>query len=116
MLLDRNTLLPLSIFDIDSTTVMHPILVDSGNFAAKFILVYDTHSVVAVIDNNLEIVSCLDYWYSSDIIIKNRILNYKAHNDSNAYFLMIQEYNSNYTDKYASTIIEKTNLNLSHDS
>ena len=53
--------------------------------------------------------------YSSDIIIKNRIINYKVDNDSNAYFIMIQEYNSLYTDKYASTIIEKTNLNLSHD-
>ena len=38
------------------------------------------------------------------------------HNDSNAYFLMVQEYNSTYTDKYKSTIIEKTDLNLTHDS
>ena len=116
MILDRSTFLPLSIFEISSASLMYPILINSGNIVAKFILVYDKSSVVAVIDNKLEITSCLAYWSTSDIIIKNRILNYKAHNDSNAYFLMIQEYNSNYTDKYASTIIEKTNLNLSHDS
>ena len=48
--------------------------------------------------------------------LRQRVIRYKVYNDSNAYFLMIQSYKSIYTDKYGSTIIEKTNLNLSHNS
>ena len=73
MILDRSTLLPLLIFDIDSTSVMYPILVDSASFVAKFILVFDTDSIVMVIDNNLEITSCLDYWFSIPLILSLKI-------------------------------------------
>ena len=55
MILDRSTFLPLSIFEISSASLMYPILINSGNIVAKFILVYDKSSVVAVIDNKLEI-------------------------------------------------------------
>ena len=56
MILDRSTLLPLSIFDIKSASLVYPIFVDSGNIVAKFILVYDSNSAVAVIDNKLSVV------------------------------------------------------------
>ena len=116
MILNRSTLIPLSIFSIHSTTVMYPIFIDSGSIVAKVILVSETQSFVMTVDNNLEITSCLGYPSTSRTISKNKILNYKVYNDSNAYFLMIQSYKSIYTDKYGSTIIEKTNLNLSHNS
>ena len=116
MILNRSTLIPLSIFSIHSTTVMYPVFIDSGSIVAKIIFASDTQSFVSTVDNNLEITLCLGHPSTSRAISKNRILNYKVHNDNNAYFFTIQGYNPNYTDKYGSTIIEKTNLNLSHDS
>ena len=100
------------IFSLYKTYSFYPIYIDSGDVAAKLILIRTNNADVISLNSYLDIIEWLDYSITNNATFTNNMRKFKTYDENTAYFITNQGYNSNLTDEYGTTIISKTNISL----
>ena len=116
-ILSRETLIPKLIFNLYYSFLFYPVLIESGSLEARFILIRTNNVAVIDMNSNSDIISWLDYsTNNNNLTYINNMRGFRIYDKDNAYYIANQYYASNLTDKYSTTTISKTNINLRSNS